>query len=537
MRRPAGQDAVDEDLIVNDWTGGYVADIDYTYGYYRELNPLRARLVLLAAGIAPPAMRTACELGFGQGLSVAIHATAGTTRWWGNDFLPAQSGFARALTDAAGTHAQLTDQSFADFLQRDDLPRFDYIGLHGVWSWVSADERARIVEFARRHLDVGGVLYLSYNTLVGWARMLPLRRLLTQHFRLMSGPGANVAQRIGEALAFAERLPAIDARHFRALPDLTGRLRDLMGRDARYLAHEYFNRDWTPMDFADVAEQLGAAKLDYAGSAHYLDWIDGINLNDAQQALLADIDSIALRENTRDFCVDKSFRKDYWIKGARRLTPLQAAETLRAERVVLARPRPAIALEVEGPLGVADLAEALYLPLLDHLADGAPHALGDIEQALSAHAGLDMAAILHALIVLAHRGDVQAAQPDDHVIRARPACRRLNAHLLDRARGDGQIAFLASPVTGGGIDASRFQQLFMLGRQRGHDDAASLARFTWSILAPQGEGVLRDGQVIESADENLAALQTRAQHFLDNELAVFEALGLVEPMARDGVGH
>jgi hypothetical protein len=25
-----------------EWTGGYVADIGYTYGYYGELNPLRA---------------------------------------------------------------------------------------------------------------------------------------------------------------------------------------------------------------------------------------------------------------------------------------------------------------------------------------------------------------------------------------------------------------------------------------------------------------------------------------------------------------
>jgi hypothetical protein len=521
---------------MNDWTGGYVADIGYTYGYYRELNPLRARLVLLAAGIAPPPMRTACELGFGQGLSVAVHAAAGATRWWGNDFLPAQAGFARALTDAAGAQAELTDQSFADFLRRDDLPRFDYIGLHGVWSWVSAEERARIVEFVRRHLEVGGVLYLSYNTLVGWARMLPLRRLLIQHYRLMSGPGAGTARRIGEALAFADRLPAVDARHLRADPELTRRLHDLMGRDARYLAHEYFNRDWTPMDFADVAELLAVAKLDYAGSAHYLDWIDAINLNEAQQALLADIDSVALRENTRDFCVDKAFRKDYWIKGARRLTPLQVAQALRAERVVLARPRQTIALEVEGPLGVADLAEPLYLPLLDHLADGLPHSLGEIEQALSAGAGLDMAAILHAVIVLAHRGDVQAAQPDTAIAQARSSSRRLNAHLLDRARGDGQIAFLASPVTGGGVEASRFQQLFLLGVRHGCTDAASLARFTWSILAPQGEGVLRDGKVIESPEDNVAELQTRAQTFLDSELPLFAALGVAEHSAPAGFG-
>lgn len=27
---------------MNDWTAGYVADIGYTFGYYDEMNPLRA---------------------------------------------------------------------------------------------------------------------------------------------------------------------------------------------------------------------------------------------------------------------------------------------------------------------------------------------------------------------------------------------------------------------------------------------------------------------------------------------------------------
>lgn len=61
---------------MNDWTSGYVADIGYTYGYYQELNSLRARLALLHAGLVPPGEGAACELGFGQGLSVNIHAAS-----------------------------------------------------------------------------------------------------------------------------------------------------------------------------------------------------------------------------------------------------------------------------------------------------------------------------------------------------------------------------------------------------------------------------------------------------------------------------
>jgi predicted O-methyltransferase YrrM len=85
---------------MTDWTSGYVADIGYTYGYYAELNPLRAKLALLNARLALPKAGTACELGFGQGVSTNIHAAASGTRWYGTDFNPSQAGFAQQLADS-----------------------------------------------------------------------------------------------------------------------------------------------------------------------------------------------------------------------------------------------------------------------------------------------------------------------------------------------------------------------------------------------------------------------------------------------------
>ena len=67
---------------MTDWTSGYVADIGYTYGYYLELNPQRVKLAFLNAGLVAPEFGTACELGFGQGLSANMHvcSTSATTR-------------------------------------------------------------------------------------------------------------------------------------------------------------------------------------------------------------------------------------------------------------------------------------------------------------------------------------------------------------------------------------------------------------------------------------------------------------------------
>lgn len=59
---------------MTDWTDGYVAEVGYTHGYYAELGTKRVEMALLNAGLSPPKIQTACELGFGQGLSTNIHA-------------------------------------------------------------------------------------------------------------------------------------------------------------------------------------------------------------------------------------------------------------------------------------------------------------------------------------------------------------------------------------------------------------------------------------------------------------------------------
>ena len=58
---------------------GYITEVEYDYGIYDQLSPIRARLALLYAGFAPPEVSTACELGFGHGLSLNVHAAAAPT--------------------------------------------------------------------------------------------------------------------------------------------------------------------------------------------------------------------------------------------------------------------------------------------------------------------------------------------------------------------------------------------------------------------------------------------------------------------------
>lgn len=508
---------------MSDWTAGYVADIGYTFGYYQELNPLRVKLAFLNNGLVCPEFGTACELGFGQGVSTNLHAAASVTQWSGTDFNPAQAGFAQELASVSGNEAKLYDQAFAEFANRPELPDFDYIGLHGIWSWISDENRAVIVDFIRRKLKVGGVLYISYNTQPGWAAMVPMRDLLTEHSEVMGAPGHGIVPRIDAAIAFAEKLLATNPTYAKANPQVAERIKMIKGQDRNYVAHEYFNRDWKPMSFAGMGDWLAPAKLSFACSANYLDYVEAVNLTAEQQALLAEIPDEMFRQTVRDFMVNQQFRKDYWVKGARKISPLDQAEGLRAQKVVLTMHRPDVSLKVNGALGEASMSEAIYHPILDALADHKPKTLGQLEQALK-DKGVNFAQLTQAILVLAGAGSVAAVQDEALIPKAKKHTDKLNAHLIAKARGSNEVSYLASPVTGGGAVVGRFEQLFLLALSQGKKQPAEWAQVVWQLLQAQGQALVRKGKTLESAEENLAELTEQAVLFAQKRLPILKAL-------------
>lgn len=512
---------------MTDWTHGYVADIGYTYGYYTELNPLRVQLAFLNAGLVPPKAGTACELGFGQGLSANIHAAATITEWHGTDFNLAQAGFARELAEISGANAHLFDEAFDAFCTRDNLPEFDYIGLHGIWSWISDANRAVIVDFVRRKLKVGGVLYISYNTQPGWAAMVPIRDLMALHAQTMGAEGTGIVSRIDNALGFVDQMLAANPIFARANPQAVERFSKIKDQNRNYVAHEYFNQDWKPMSFADMADWMGPAKVQWAASANYADAVDPINLTPEQQTLLASIPDTVFRQSVRDFCVNQLFRKDYWVKGARMMTPLDQVEALRTQRVILTTPRADAGLKVTtGSLGEAMLHENVYAPILDALADHKVQSLAQLE-AMLAGKSISFAQLQNAIITLIAVGYVMPVQEDAVANKARKVSAALNAHLLQSARSMQELSYLASPVVGGAVQCGRMSQLFLLAMKDDHKQPADWARYAWGILSMQNQRLLKDGKALETAEENLAELNAQAEAFAAKQLPILKALQIV----------
>lgn len=512
---------------MSDWTAGYVADIGYTYGYYSELNPLKSRLAILSQGYAVPEFGTACELGFGQGLSINIHAAASQSQWHGTDFNPSQAAHSQHLAKKSESDIHLYDESFEDFIRNEKLPDFDFIGLHGIWSWVGGKNREIITNFIQKKLKIGGVLYISYNTLPGWSAFSPVRHLLSLHSQVMSGEGQGSLKKVDASLEFVDKIWATDPAYIKANPVALERYKKVKEQNRNYIAHEYFNRDWLPMHFSDMAEFMHSAKMQYVCSAHYNDHIGAINVSEAQRSLMQETSNQVIKETMFDYFINQQFRRDYWIKGARKLNKLEQLESLRAEKFVLVVPREDVPLTVNGPAGTATLTENLYTPILDFLADFKPKTLGQIESAMSA-TGLQIVQIVQCVIVLVGTGSVSAVQSSEISKKILKSTNKINFEIIKKACENGDIGYLASPLTGGGVMVGRFNQIFLLAYIQGKKTTDEWAEFAWAIIRGLGQALLKDGAPMQDPKDNFQELKRQAEEFSRRQFPVLRSLLMLD---------
>ena len=346
---------------------------------------------------------------------------------------------------------------------------------------------------------------------------------MTEHAEIIGADGVGIVSRIDGALDFTEKLLATNPLFARANPLIADRISKIKDQNRHYLAHEYFNRDWHPMHFGTMAQWMESAKLTYACSANYLDYVDAVNLIVEQQTFLKDIHDPMFKQTVRDFMVNQQFRKDYWVKGARRLTTLDQAQGLRDQRLIMTAHRPDVSLKVTGALGEATLTEKVYAPVLDLMADHKIRTLAQIEHALK-DAGITFAQLIQVVLVLCGNGTFSAVQGDADAEKAKKHTDKLNTHLMLKSRSSNDITFLASPVTGGGVGVGRFHQLFVLALQQGKKKPEDWAAFVEEILASQGQKIVKEGKPLETAEDQLAELTTQAHEFSVKQLPILKAL-------------
>ncbi|MBK7006819.1 MAG: methyltransferase domain-containing protein [Burkholderiales bacterium] len=235
----------------------------------------------------------------------------------GIDFMPEHVELSNRMAAQAGlANAHFHALSFAQGLEK-DLPMFDYIVAHGVYSWVTGDVRAEVVEFIRRFLAPGGIAYISYNTMPGHAQTAPVQKLVS-HFG-KSGTGESSA-RVLQAFEFVKKLHAMHAPALVDKPVVDMLLHSVAG-STRVI---WPMNTCTPPGsryFIDVAAEMAKADLTYVGTATLFAADERFTVGPDHKALLDALPTRVEREFIKDYLLDANFRRDVYSRGARVLTP------------------------------------------------------------------------------------------------------------------------------------------------------------------------------------------------------------------------
>ena len=294
-------------------------------------------------------------------------------------------------------------------------------------------------------------------------------------------------------------------------------MQDLKKQNPNYLIHEYLNQDWQCFSFQQVVRILEEIKLTYAGSTDLNSHLDNINFSEQHQQFLNTIEHPVFKEQCRDYFANTQFRKDLYIRGKNTLPALEIQHRLRNTAFVLLTAPEKLPKTISGYLGEFDLIQEIYQPLGAYFkqSDYKPQTIAELEQAIP---NITYSKLLNALVILCHLGlaqPCQAASNPDMVEHAQ----KLNRYFLEQASYHTNYQVLACPLTGIGIPADQFTQLFYRAHFiDGLESAAQFAQYVWDVLTQLGWLVLdQQGNTVSDPKTSLEVIQEKAQFFLDSD--------------------
>ena len=289
---------------------------------FAQSHPGRLAVMARLFGMHPPDVATArvLELGCaGGGNLIPMAVAMPDATFLGIDLSARQIADGQHVIAALGL--ENIELHHADIAGVDaDYGSFDYIVSHGIYSWVPAPIREKLLSICRDNLAPNGVAYVSYNARPGWAIRGILRDAMLYHAR----GAASAAERIRrsrEALDFlSQHLPADTAYAAVLRQDLDG----LAQVNDAYLSHDHLednNEAFYFHEFVDAAERH---RLQYLAEADFSAMAPQIprELKDTLRQVAPDL---VAREQYLDFLHHRSFRQTLLVHDEatleRNLTP------------------------------------------------------------------------------------------------------------------------------------------------------------------------------------------------------------------------
>jgi SAM-dependent methyltransferase len=251
---------------------------------------------------APPEQCRVLELGCGDGANLApMAAQYPGSQFTGLDLARQPIARAEALSREIGLRN--TQWLAADLCDWQHQGPYDYIIVHGLYSWVPEAVRQALLQLLARALAPQGIAFVSYNCYPGCHRRAQVREMLRYHVEALDSEHA----RLSEARALLQMLAGA-----RVETDVAAQAwRRELERAARSADGALFHDDLAevnqPFYFHEFLAQAEGAGLQFLAEAE-LSAMGMHGLSVEARAALGQLDPLA-REQYLDFVRERRFRQ------------------------------------------------------------------------------------------------------------------------------------------------------------------------------------------------------------------------------------
>ncbi|MEY3220074.1 MAG: hypothetical protein RIT27_1431 [Pseudomonadota bacterium] len=290
-------------------------------------HPVRLAGVLHFLGIPAPAVNQCrvLELGCGDGTNLCSMAIGFPNSFFvGYDLSTEQIKIGISHLEQLNIKNIVLYQS--DIMDLDkEIGLFDYIIVHGVYSWVSESVQNKILSLCANHLTENGVAYISYNTRPGWNLRMTIRDMLLYHTRELSSITDKltqmkawlqfVEQHVGNKIAKMSPIQS-DYAYYRYLKN---ELPEFIELPDSYLFHEFLEENNAPVYFYQFIEKVTQHHLIYVGDADIKLMFRTFQSPEILN-VLGELDTVS-KEQYFDFLENRQFRMSILCKEGIKTQP------------------------------------------------------------------------------------------------------------------------------------------------------------------------------------------------------------------------
>ncbi|WP_353571361.1 class I SAM-dependent methyltransferase [Candidatus Albibeggiatoa sp. nov. BB20] len=258
-------------------------------------------------GLQPPLVLKSriLDLGCGDGTNIiGIAQSMPQAECIGIDFSPKQIEMGQAVVDGAGLTNVRLHCADINAMDAAALGKFDYIVLHGTFSWVAPETQEKILDICHQNLTPNGIVYVSYNVYPGWYMQRVVRDLMIFH----TEPVTNIRDKVNEARAVVSFVK----QHNESKDGVYGKLLDEMSalvakQPDDHIGHEYLEEHNHPYYFHQFLAKIQNKGLEYVTDVEFRRYLptDYETLESYEEMFRGDIFS---REQYLDFFHNRNFR-------------------------------------------------------------------------------------------------------------------------------------------------------------------------------------------------------------------------------------